>query len=171
MAIDRRLFIRNMLVGAGIISIFPQELLASNQSAAKHPLTEPNAKFKGECQNCGMKRSMWPRTWHTYTSTGRSLEVCSLNCLAESALASGTTPNNVQVALYLVPEKNCPVEIVSYVIGSQANGTMAMKSKLAFATRQKARTYARQYGGSIGSFSDAYQVAMNTIKKENQMIS
>ncbi len=118
-----------------------------------------------------MKRAMWARTWHTYTSTGRTLEVCSLHCLAEAALNSGSTPDNVQVALYLEPQITHPADIVFYVIGSQARGTMSMKSKLAFATRQEAETFASECGGSVGSFSDAYQAAMTTIKKENQKIS
>lgn len=64
MAIDRHLFIKNMLVGAGIIHVFPRELLASNQCAVQHPFMPPNGTFSGECHNCGMKRAMWARTWH-----------------------------------------------------------------------------------------------------------
>lgn len=171
MAIDRRLFIRNMLVGAGIIYVFPRELLASNQCAVNHPFMPPNAAFKGECHNCGMKRAMWARTWHTYTRTDRTLEVCSLHCLAEAALNSGSTPENVQVALYLDPQINRPAAHVAYVIGSEARGTMTMKSKLAFATKQEAETFAGECGGSVGNFNDAYQAAMTTIKKENQRIN
>jgi nitrous oxide reductase accessory protein NosL len=171
MAIDRRLFIKNMLVGAGIVSFFPQELFASDQCAVQHPFMPPNIKFKGECHNCGMKRPMWARTWHTYTSNGRSLEVCSMHCLAEASLNSGTTPKNVQVALYMEPEKTSPAENVFYVIGSQARGTMTMKSKLAFATKKEADTFAAGCGGSVGSFNDAYQVAMTVIVKENQLIN
>ena len=171
MAIDRRLFIKNMLVAAGIVSIFPQELLANDQCAVQHPFMPANTKFKGECHNCGMKRPMWARTWHTYTNNGRSLEVCSLHCLAEAALNSGATPENVQVALYMEPEKTSPAENVFYVIGSRARGTMTMKSKLAFPTKKEADTFAAGCGGSVGSFNDAYMVAMTTIVKENQMIN
>ncbi len=109
MAVDRRVFIRNLLVGAGIITVFPKELLAQSQCDVEHPFMPPNAAFKGTCHNCGMTRPMWARTWHSYESNGQQLEVCSLHCLAEASINSGTTPENVQVALYLAPEKSVPV--------------------------------------------------------------
>ena len=171
MATDRRLFIRNMLVGAGIFTLFPQELLASSQCAVQHPFMPPNKTFKGACHNCGMKRPMWARTWHTYTRDGQPLEVCSLHCLAEAALNSGTTPQKIQVALYLEPEQTVPAEKAFYVIGSKARGTMTMNSKLAFATQQDAESFASKCGGTVGSFDDAYKVAMTTIAKENKIIN
>ena len=171
MATDRRLFIRNMLIGAGIITLFPQEILASDQCAVQHPFMPPNKALKGQCHNCGMNRPMWARTWHTYTRDGQPLEVCSLHCLAEAALNSGTTPQNIQVALYLEPEKTVPAEKAFYVIGSKARGTMTMNSKLAFATQQDAESFASECGGTAGSFDEAYKAAITTIAKENKMIN
>lgn len=170
MATDRRVFIRNFLVGAGLISVFPREMLAQSLCEVEHPLMPPNTKFKGMCHNCGMMRPMWARTWHSYELSGQQLEVCSLHCLAESSINSGTTPQNLQVALYLEPEKSLPVERVFYVVGSKAPGTMTMQSKLAFVSKEKAEAFAKECGGKVVPFNEAYQAAVATIAKENQMI-
>jgi copper chaperone NosL len=170
MPVDRRLFIRNLLVGAGIFTIFPQELIASSQCDVLHPITPPDMKLKGVCHNCGMKRPMWARTWHTYSLDGENLEVCSMHCLAEASFNSGRPPEAVQVALYLEPQKSISAEQAYYVIGSKARGTMTMNSKLAFSSKQQAEAFVNECGGTSGRFSDAYDAAMTTIAKENKMI-
>lgn len=170
MATDRRQFIRNLLVGAGMISLFPGELLANNNCSVQHPFMPSKPEFKGVCHNCGMMRPMWARTWHTYKSEGKDLQVCSMHCLAEASLNSGMAPEDVQVALYLDPAKSVPAEEAFYVVGSKARGTMTMNSKLAFESRQAAEAFAGECGGSVVQFSGAYQAAQQTIAKENQMI-
>jgi copper chaperone NosL len=171
MAVDRRVFIRNLLVGAGILTVFPEDLLAQSRCDVEHPFMPPNAAFKGTCHNCGMTRPMWARTWHSYESNGQPLEVCSLHCLAEASINSGTTPENVQVALYLAPQKSVPAEQAFYVVGSKARGTMTMQSKLAFASKEDAESFAKECSGKAVTFDDAYQLAVTTIEKENEMIT
>lgn len=171
MAIDRRVFIRDLLLAAGIIAVFPQKLLAQSRCDVDHPFMPPNTAFTGTCHNCGMTRPMWARTWHSYENGGQPLEVCSLHCLAEASINSGTPPEKVQAALYLTPQKSAPVEEVFYVVGSKARGTMTMESKLAFATQEEAESFARECSGKVVTFEEAYQAAAAAIAQENQMIS
>lgn len=171
MATDRRGFIRNILIGAGIITISPKLLFASEGCHVVHPFMPPNTSFSGECHNCGMERPMWARTWHTYNQEGSVKEVCSIHCLAEAALNSGIAPNNVKVALYLKPEISVPAEKAFYVVGSKARGTMTMISKLAFATTKEAQEFSNECGGKVTDFKGAYAAAMSSIAKENQMIN
>ncbi len=171
MATDRRVFIKNMLIGAGILYVFPQESFANSKCDIEHPFMPPKSQLKGECHNCGMMRPMWARTWHSYERDGQKLEVCSLHCLAEASLNSGNPPEKVNVALYLKPQTTIPADQAFYVIASKARGTMTMKSKLAFSSRQEAEEFANTCSGTVVGFNDAYQIAMKTIEKENQMIS
>lgn len=171
MTIDRRIFVRKMLVGTGLLYLFPHNVFAGDTCGVAHPFMPPNKNFPGTCHNCGMKRPMWARTWHSYELDGEKLEVCSMHCLAEATLNSGVTPKSVQVALYLDPQKSVAADQAFYVLGSKARGTMTMKSKLAFATRQEAEAFAGECGGAVVSFEDAYQEAATAIAKENQMIN
>ena len=169
--IDRRMFVQKIIVGTGLLYLFPKDVFADSLCNVAHPFMPPNQNFQGHCHNCGMMRSMWARTWHSYELDGQEFEVCSMHCLAEATINSSATPQNVQVALYLEPEKSIPADQAFYVVGSKARGTMSMNSKLAFATQQEAETFAAECGGAVVSFSGAYQAAAKTIEKENKMIN
>lgn len=171
MTIERRQFIRNLLAGVGLISLFPYKVLAASQCSLEHPFIPPKVNLKGECHNCGMKRPMWARTWHKYQIDGDTLSVCSMHCLAEASINSAIEPKHVQVALYLDPEKSIPTESAIYVVGSQARGTMTMNSKLAFASKKEAESFAKECGGSVVNFDDAYLAATKSIVEENKMIT
>lgn len=169
--VARRMFIRRMMIGVGLFSLFPEAVFAEKGCLVEHPFSPPRKEFKGQCHNCGMKRPMWARTWHTYSVSESKLEVCSLHCLAESSYNSGNKPENVQVALYMQPEKSMDVDKVFYVLGSQAPGTMTMRSKLAFPSRAEADSFVESCGGTVVTFGDAYKSALLGIKKENKMIN
>lgn len=171
MTIDRRFFVRKMLVGTGLLYLFPHNVFAGDTCDVAHPFMPPNKDFPGTCHNCGMKRPMWARTWHTYELNGRKSKVCSMHCLAEATLNAGDTPKNVQVALYLNPQKSIAADQAFYVFDSKARGTMTMKSKLAFATQQEAEAFAGECGGDVVLFEEAYQAAATAIANENQMIN
>jgi len=171
MAVNRRLFIRNLLVGAGLITVFPRNLIAGEPCKIMHPLMPPNKNLQGTCDNCGMMRPMWARTWHTFTLAGKNMEVCSMHCLAESSLNSAAAPSDVKAALYLTPEELVPADKAVYVVGSNARGTMSMKSKIAFPSQSEAQKFSQKCGGAVASFEEAYQTAAASIAKENQMIN
>lgn len=171
MTINRRKFVQKMVIGTGAFYLYPQMLFADGACNVEHPFMPPNTSFKGVCHNCGMMRPMWARTWHTYEVDGQKLEVCSMHCLAEATMNSGTTPRNVQVAMYLDPHKIVAAEKAFYVIGSKAPGTMTMNSKLAFATEKEAEVFVGECGGTVASFKDAYKAASTTIVKENKVIN
>ena len=171
MAADRRLFIRKVLISAGLLYVFPKELIAGGTCDVKHPFMPPNGNFSGECHNCGMTRPMWARTWHSYTLDGQMHEVCSMHCLAEALINSGNEPQKIEAALYLDPTKSVDAEKAFYVVGSKARGTMTMKSKLAFPSKKEAEDFANSCGGSVLQFKDAYQLAAATVVKENEMIN
>lgn len=170
MTIDRRTFIQKAIFGTSLLSLFPSKLFGASTCNVAHPFLPPRMEFSGICHNCGMRHSMWARTWHTYELDNQKLDVCSMHCLAESTMNSETTPENVQVAIYLSPGKTIPADKAFYVIGSKARGTMAIKSKLAFATEQEAKNFAGECGGVVVNYHQAYHAAAKALEAENEML-
>ena len=168
---DRRTFIQTILLGIGGLYFTPATLSAEELCSVQHPLSPPKKDLPGRCHNCGMMRPMWARTFHTYQVNGETKEVCSLHCLAESSINSGIEPQKVQVALYHDPYTTVPAAAAFYVIGSKARGTMTMKSKLAFGTKEKAQAFADQCGGKVTSFEQAFAIAKTSFTKENNKIA
>jgi len=124
-----------------------------------HPIMNPPQYTKGNCPNCGMMLNMWARTRHVFTLTEGRLEACSIRCMADLATKAGEQPQDVQVALYLKPEKMIPAHQAFYVVGSTAKGTMTMVSKIAFASKEEADQFAASSGGKVMDFTGALAMA------------
>jgi nitrous oxide reductase accessory protein NosL len=170
-ALTRRECIQSILIAGGVMVAWPLPLLAGETCKLPHPLTPPDPQFQGQCPNCGMVRAMWARTWMTFENSGGRSEACSLHCLADVALKSGETPQNVQVALYAQPEAMHPAESAVFVIGSRARGTMTMQSKIAFADRAAAEQFRQSCGGEVATFATALDLARQGVPGENKVIA
>lgn len=117
-----------------------------------------------------MMRSMWARTWKTFRLNEGMREACSFHCLADMAVKSGQTPQDVQTALFLHPRGMVAAADVWYVVGSSVKGTMTMLSKAAFSDRFAATDFARTCGGEIVDYKTTFQLARKALEKENAMI-
>lgn len=168
---DRRTFLKWMVVYTGISTLYPQSLFGKEPCMVQHPLQPPDARFNEECHNCGMYRSMWARTWYTYTSDNKEHHVCSLHCLTEAITNSVASGINIKTALYLAPATMISVKNAYYVVGSKARGTMSMKSKLAFASADEANQFINSCGGKLANFDLAYKAAAQQISSDNAMIN
>lgn len=171
MNFTRRAFLKLMVVSAGISTFYPQSLLGQESCAIQHPLQPPDSRFTEECHNCGMYRSMWARTWYTYSTESTDKHVCSLHCLVEALKNSGEKGKEITTALYLSPTTMVPVKNAYYVVGSKARGTMSMKSKLAFSSLNEADKFIKNCGGELADFDTAYKVAAQQISNDNAMIN
>lgn len=158
-------------VGAVALASGPITAFAEESCAVKHPFMPPNKEFSGQCVNCGMGRAMWARTWKTFENSGGKFQVCSFHCVADMALKSGEAPKNVEVALYLEPKKMLPAGKAVFVVGSKAKGTMTMKSKVAFPSKDAAEKFAKSCGGEVVGFEGALKMAKQGVPKENMMIA
>lgn len=167
----RRKFIGNTLVGIGGLYLMPAELFAGDLCSAQHPFSPPKKDLPGTCHNCGMMRPMWARTFYNYELDEEQKEVCSLHCLAEASINSGQDPQNVKVALYHDPYTMVPATSAFYVVGSNARGTMTMKSKIAFGKEDEAKKFAEECGGSVVRFEQALDMAKTSFTKENSKIA
>ena len=129
---------------------------AENNPTIEHPFKKPKKYTdKGRCPNCGMMLNMWARTRHEFSNSEGSHTTCSIRCMADMSQNSGEKPAQAKAALYLQPEKMVAASEAFYVVGSSAKGTMAMKSKLVFASKSDAEDFAKQYGGKVVPFATA----------------
>ena len=166
-----------MVAGGTVSSLFAMEKSESAMTAAnqapdiEHPIKKPKMYSKTmRCPNCGMMINMWARTRHSFHHPEGDLTTCSIRCLADKTVSSGADAVNVQVAMYLDPDKMLMVEKATYVIGSTAPGTMTMKSKIAFADRASADEFISSYGGQTVDFQGAFAAAKMELPKSRMLI-
>lgn len=168
--LNRRQFIGDITRITIASLVFPLSVGADTVCQVVHPLAPPDPVFLGRCPNCGMMRSMWARTWKAFRLDDGMREACSFHCLADMAVKSDQTPQDVQTALFLQPRGMVAAEDAWYVIGSSAQGTMTMLSKAAFSERFAAAEFARTCGGKIADYETTFQQACKALEKENAMI-
>lgn len=166
----RRKFLLVTVTGTVYAALSPISALAVDPCMVEHPFVPPEKKFTGQCPNCGMVRPMWARTWMTYENSAGKSEACSFHCLADVALKSGEDPTHVMVALYVKPEKMIAAQKAFFVIGSKAKGTMTMKSKLAFPSKDEALKFVTSCGGEVVGYKEALNITKAGITKENAML-
>ena len=159
------------------VALFAMEKSHSEMAAAKqkpdieHPIKKPKMYSKTKrCPNCGMMINMWARTRHSFHHPEGDLTTCSIRCLADKTVSSGADAADVQVAMYLDPDKMMKVEKAAYVIGSTAPGTMTMKSKVAFADKASAEEFSSSYGGEVTDFQGAFAAAKMELPKSRMLI-
>ena len=113
---------------------------------------------------------MWARTRHEFTNSEGEFSTCSIRCLADMAANSNEQPTHVKVAVYLQPEKMIAAEKTFYLIGSSANGTMTMKSKIAFESKEVAEEFAGKAGGKVVGFNGAMAMATKELSMSRSKI-
>ncbi len=166
-----------LLFTTNTVTVFAMEKSQPAMTTAKqapdieHPIKKPKMYSKTKrCPNCGMMINMWARTRHSFQHAEGDLTTCSIRCLADKTVNSGTGATNTQVAMYIDPDKMMPVENATYVIGSTAPGTMTMKSKIAFEDKASAEKFVSSYGGQVVDFQGAFAAAKMELSKSRMLI-
>jgi len=167
-----------LVAGSSVSSLLAMEHDQPATTTAKqipdieHPIMKPKMYSQTmRCPNCGMMINMWARTRHSFHHPEEGdLTTCSIRCLADKTVSSGAEPTDIQVAMYIDPDKMMPAEKAVYVVGSTAPGTMTMKSKIAFADKSSAEEFASSYGGEVVDFQGAFAAAKMELPKSRMMI-
>lgn len=173
-SLTRRTLLKSTLA-ASLITMLPSGLVLAGDQIV-HPVKGGIAGIKAaKCPNCGMSIQMWGRTRHTFKLNNTLHTTCSIRCLADMARNEGQPAEKVQVALYLKPETLISADSAIYVIGSDAPGTMTMRSKLAFADQSAADAFIKEHGGMSTDFAGALAAATSELdasykKTENKRI-
>ena len=137
------------------------------------PMNQAQILQSGEakmfCPKCGMTLPMFYRTNHAAKVDGKMEQFCSMHCLVEE-IKAGKKVEDIQVVdnstLKFIPAKGA-----WYVVGSKKPATMSKVSKYAFATKEEAEKFAKEFGGKVMNFEDTLKMAEKAYDKEAQMIA
>ncbi len=138
--------------------------------SSSHPILLQEGPGKMWCAACGMNLQKFYKTNHAVIlKNGKKKQYCSLHCLVEDW---PNIKNSVKEILVVDAKsgKFIPAKSAYYVVGSRIPGTMSKQSKIAFAKKVDAQNFAKQYGGKIVTFDEAFALAQKEHQKENKMI-
>jgi nitrous oxide reductase accessory protein NosL len=136
--------------------------------------SKPQLIQKGEkrkwCPICGMNLKMFYKTSHTAElKDGTPRQYCSMRCLAVDTHEHNLSLDKIQV-VDAKTEKLIDANKAFYLLASKIKGTMAKVSKLAFASEDDAKAFAKEYGGEIMNFKEAFAQANSSLEKDIAMI-
>ncbi len=112
-------------------------------------------KNKAYCPTCGMTLPMFYKTNHAATHEGKVRQYCSIHCLVQEKDLKKMDLKDIKV-VDTKSLKFVDAATAHYVIGSSKKGTMTMVSKYAFAVKAKAEAFAKENGGTVAGFKEAW---------------
>ncbi len=138
------------------------------------PLENELTKY-AKCPYCGMDRTQWHHSRHLIQYDDDLVDgTCSIHCLAISlslnldrgvkAIYAADFGSNGKVKSLVNADQ------ATYLIGSKLPGTMTQKSKMAFASLDKAKATQAEQGGELGKFDDALRAAHMSMAEDTAMI-
>ena len=150
-----------ILLGAFFLLTVPTLNASSfSKKATLEPLLVNQRAHKNSCVNCGMSLKMFYKTSHIATfADGSKKQYCSIACLSSDMKKGDVVSVEVVDAK---TEKIIDAKKAFYVIDSDVRGTMAKRSKLAFASKQDAEMFIKEHGGKIIDFQQALKAAQST---------
>lgn len=149
--------------------LMPLLLLAFTKSSPEGVLLQK--ENPAWCVVCGMNLKKFYKTNHAVKlKNGDYRQYCSIHCLAEDY---PHIKNDIDKILVVDAKSGKFIEAKNayYVVGSRIKGTMSPVSKIAFATKEDAEAFAKEYGGEIKRFDEVFSQALKDVKKENALIA
>ncbi|HEX9022451.1 MAG TPA: nitrous oxide reductase accessory protein NosL [Geobacteraceae bacterium] len=147
---------RNFLLIALITPSLMLALLSGTAALAADRVEPPKS-----CKQCGMDRVAFAhgRMLILYAD-GTSAATCSLNCAAVEMKANkGKRVKSLKVADYTT-KKLVEAESAIWVMGGSKPGIMTEMPKWAFAKKNDAVKFIKEYGGRITDFNEALNLAL-----------
>ena len=122
------------------------------------------------CNVCGMPLTKYYKTNHvTEFKNGHKEQYCSLHCQAQIHENYEDKIKYIQVvdtnSLKLIDASKA-----FYVIGSSKEGTMSPVSKYAFASKEEAEKFQKEFGGKIHDFQESLKIAKENLSKDNEIL-
>jgi nitrous oxide reductase accessory protein NosL len=100
---------------------------------------------------------------------GNNRQYCSMRCLVMDMDEYGIDLNSVQV-LDVTAQKYIQAQDAYYVVGSEVDGSLSQKSKLAFKSKKDAQEFIKKYKGTLKNFKETLELAKNSLKKDNEIL-
>ncbi len=117
-----------------------------------------SGKNKTSCAICGMHLPTFYKTSHAADTKEGTKQYCSIHCVVHDNEINKTDLTNLRV-VDTNSLKMISATKAHYVVGSSKKGTMSRVSKYAFSKKSEADTFAKENGGKVMKFYDAYNVA------------
>ena len=116
------------------------------------------------CRQCGMDRDFFAHSRMLIAyADGTTVGECSINCAAiEMKQNAGRQVKSIMVGDYIT-KKLIDARKAIWVVGGRKSGVMTSEAKWAFAGKDAAEKFVKEYGGRITSFDEALDLAI----KEN----
>ncbi|MRI59056.1 MAG: nitrous oxide reductase [Epsilonproteobacteria bacterium] len=140
------------------------------EKSTQHPQLLQEGPAKMWCSVCGMNLAKFYRTNHAVVlKDGSKKQFCSMHCLA--ALYPQIKDKIKEILVVDAKSgKFIPVGYAWYVVGSKVPGTMSKVSKIAFGSKEEALAFAKEYGGEVMRFDEAFAKQLELLQKENAML-
>ena len=165
---NKKMVLAFMLM-VGLASTSYAENSFSKMASGKPTLVQ-DGEAKKWCPVCGMNLKMFYKTSHTAKlKDGKKRQYCSLRCLAVDSHEHNLSLSDVQV-VDVNSEKLIDANKAFYVLNSKIKGTMSKVSKLAFATKKEAETFAKKMGGEVVDFKTVLEKANASLKSDIAMV-
>jgi nitrous oxide reductase accessory protein NosL len=113
---------------------------------------------KNSCAICVMNLPTFYKTNHAADTKHGTRQYCSIHCVVEDNELNKTDLKNLRV-IDTNSLKFISATDAFYVVGSKKPATMSRISKYAFAKKSDAESFAKEFGGKVMKFYDAYDVA------------
>jgi nitrous oxide reductase accessory protein NosL len=135
---------------------------AKCQKCAMERTTSTKQKIEkpAKCEHCGMDRTAFAasRVLITFTD-GTKRGTCSINCAYEEVAKNAAKKvKAIQVADYTSQQLIDGKKAV-WVIGGRKPGVMSATAKWAFARKEDAEDFVKEFGGKISDFNAAWKAA------------
>ena len=131
----------------------------------------PAAAAGDECFYCGMRRADYGYSWvQIHFPKGSVYGFCSLHCASiHMALHPEAVPREILVSDYGT-HRLIDADKAYWVIGGSKPGVMTARAKWAFARREEAERFVRQYGGRLATATEAIRAAGEDMSRDIQVI-
>ncbi|MCH9814624.1 MAG: nitrous oxide reductase accessory protein NosL [Epsilonproteobacteria bacterium] len=156
---------RSMIVVLAVVALVSassakgdmQKMMYQSVPAEKAIILQ-EGKNRHYCPTCGMTLPMFYRTNHAATVDGKAKQYCSIHCAVEEKDLKSMDLKEIK-AVDAKSLKFIDAVTAHYVIGSGKKGTMSMVSKYAFADKIDAKAFAKENGGTVAGFKEAWAAA------------
>jgi len=166
-----KILLLGLIAASSLIILNADKIMELFQSVSpKQATLLQQGKEKKFCPVCGMNLPMFYKTNHAAVVDGKRKQYCSIHCLIEDKEHNHAHLKNIQV-VDTNSLKFIDASKAYYVVGSKKKGTMSMVSKYAFAKKEDAQKFAKEFGGQVMSFQEAYQEAKKDFAHDTSMIS
>jgi len=137
-----------------------------SKAASAKPELIQKEDVKAYCPICGMNLQQFYKTSHgVYLTDGTVKQYCSIRCLAVDWASIESRVKKI-VVTDAKSEKLIDAKEAFYVVGSSVPGTMSMSSKIAFAQKEDAQSFMKEYGGEMMNFNEAFAKAQASLKMD-----